>query len=70
MQEYIYGAGNIDDAEAMITNNQTFTLIKDNKGSIRKIVDENANTVQSVDYDAFGNIISQSGSLENSHLYT
>ncbi|MBU4477666.1 MAG: hypothetical protein KKH34_01015, partial [Candidatus Omnitrophica bacterium] len=38
-------------------------------GNVTLVTDSSGNVIQSYDYDSFGNIISQSGSLENEYKY-
>jgi RHS repeat-associated protein len=49
---------------------QTFFYHTDGLGSITQITDSAKQTVASYTYDAFGNITSQTGSLNNSYTYT
>ncbi len=70
-KEYIYGDGEMDDLEAIVQNNQVYTTLKDRQGSIRKVVDSSGNVIQSIDYDAYGNITSETGSaILTNRLYT
>jgi RHS repeat-associated protein len=67
--EYTHGP-DIDDPLIMHLNNQNYYYIKGHINSIISIANENGNLIQNYTYDAWGTIISQTGSLANPFTYT
>ncbi len=54
---FVYGSkGHVPDY--MIKNGVTYSLVTDHLGSVRLVVDATGNVVQSISYDEFGNVLS------------
>jgi RHS repeat-associated protein len=67
---YTFGPG-IDDPVSMNYDGADYFFLKNHLGSITEITDIYQNTVKTYDYDPFGNILGESGSLaHNAFTYT
>jgi RHS repeat-associated protein len=67
---YTFGPG-IDDPVSMNYDGADYFFLKNHLGSITEITDIYQNTVKTYDYDAFGNILGEDGSLaHNAFTYT
>ena len=58
------------DTDGNGTLDTTYYYHYDGLGSVTAITDSTGNAVQTYEYDAFGKIIQQTGSVENSYTYT
>jgi RHS repeat-associated protein len=67
--EYIHGPG-IDEPLAMRRDGQNYYYHVNGLGSITALTDSSKVVVQSYVYDSFGQIISQSGNIQNPYTYT
>ena len=59
------GAGGVGGLLYLTINDSVYIPFYDNNGNITRYLDATGNTVAQYTYDAFGNTISQSGSLAN-----
>lgn len=60
MSRFLYGAGDLA-PDAMERAGSTYLLLKDERGSVRFVVDSTTGAVaQSLEYDAFGRVLSDS----------
>jgi RHS repeat-associated protein len=66
---YTHNLG-IDDPLAVEISGQKYYYHKDALGSIVAMTDESGNIVQTYEYDSFGNITSQMGSIDQPFTYT
>ncbi len=67
--KYLHGPG-VDEPLRMTRNSQNYFYHVDGLGSITNITDSTGATVKTYQYDAFGNIINQTGTLVNPFTYT
>ncbi len=63
LSETLQGAGGVGGLLAVSLNNNFYFPAYDNNGNITKYIDESGNVVAAYEYDAFGRIVTQSGSL-------
>jgi len=63
---YTYG----DDLLSMMKSGEIWNYQYDGLGSTRSLTDSSGNESDSYTYDAFGNLLSETGDTENSNLYT
>ncbi|MCA9208450.1 MAG: RHS repeat protein, partial [Planctomycetales bacterium] len=71
-RRYLYGP-EIDQvlAQELVQTGETQWLLADHLGSIRDVVDDGGQLVNHIQYDSFGNVLSQSDSVNSSRfLYT
>jgi RHS repeat-associated protein len=66
---YTHGPG-IDEPIAMQRGGATYFYHQDGLGTVTDLTDSTATTAQSYAYDAYGNIIQQTGTVENPYTYT
>ncbi|MFA4829679.1 MAG: MopE-related protein [Thermodesulfovibrionales bacterium] len=66
---YIHGHG-IDEPLAMINNKGTFYYHADGLGSIVALTDKGGSTVQTYEYDSFGNLKDQKERIKQPYTYT
>ena len=66
---YAHGPG-IDEPLAMTRGGNTFFYHQDGLGTVTDLSDVTGATAKSYAYDAWGNILDQTGSVENSYSYT
>ena len=59
----LQGAGGVGGLLAVSRNGQLYFPVFDNNGNVTKYIDESGNAVAAYEYDDFGRIISQSGTL-------
>jgi len=69
LARYTHGPG-IDEPIAMTRGGSTFFYHQDGLGTVTELTDSTGTTAQSYAYDAYGNIIQQTGSVENPYTYT
>ena len=67
--KYLHGPG-IDEPLRMERGGQNYFYHADGLGSITVITNSSGTTVKTYRYDAFGNIVSQTGALVNPYTYT
>ena len=63
LSEALQGAGGVGGLLAVSLNGAFYFPSYDNNGNVMKYIDENGNVVAAYEYDAFGRIVTQSGSL-------
>ncbi|MBQ6330973.1 MAG: hypothetical protein IJI35_18295 [Kiritimatiellae bacterium] len=63
LSESLQGAGGVGGLLAVSCNNNFYFPTYDNNGNITKYIDESGNIVAAYEYDDFGRLISQTGSL-------
>jgi RHS repeat-associated protein len=68
VKAYIYGLDLV--ACRDIPAAKTYYFGYDGQGSVRYLTDSDGNVTDTYDYDAFGNLISKTGSTDNNYLYT
>lgn len=68
LARYTHGPG-IDEPIAMTRGGSTFFYHADAQGSVSELTDGSGAVAKSYSYDAFGNILDQSGTVENSYTY-
>ncbi|QDT64909.1 RHS repeat-associated core domain-containing protein [Calycomorphotria hydatis] len=69
-EQYVFGES-VDNVLAAIDSNANAKFfLGDRLGSVRQVLDEAAEHLCSIDYDAFGNILSQSGDYKSPFSYT
>ena len=66
---YTHGPG-IDEPIAMTRSGSTYFYHQDGLGTVTELTDSTGTTAQSYAYDAYGNIIQQTGTVENPYTYT
>ncbi|MDD5131029.1 MAG: hypothetical protein PHH44_00005, partial [bacterium] len=66
---YTHGPG-IDEPILVEKNGQKYYYIADDLGSITALVDQSGNIAQTYRYDSFGNILNQTGTLDQPFTYT
>lgn len=70
---YVYGLDRISQSRVAFFNNQNITqlsyYIYDGHGSVRALTDPSGNVTDTYDYDAFGNLIHQTGTTLNNYLF-
>ncbi len=66
---YVHGPG-IDEPLAMVRGGQTYYYHADALGTITHLTNASGAVVQSYDYDSFGNLTAQSGSVTQPYTYT
>ncbi len=66
---YTHGPG-IDEPIAMQRGGSNFFYHQDGLGTVTELTDATGATVQAYAYDAYGNIIQQTGTVENPYTYT
>jgi RHS repeat-associated protein len=66
---YTHGA-NIDEPICMVSDSSMYYYHFDGLGSVISLTDSGENVVATYEYDAFGAIIAQTGTLENPYRYT
>ncbi|MGH7147237.1 MAG: RHS repeat domain-containing protein, partial [Nitrospiraceae bacterium] len=66
---YTHGPG-IDEPIAMTRGGSTFFYHQDGLGSVTELTDSTGSTGKTYSYDAYGNILDQTGTVENPYTYT
>jgi RHS repeat-associated protein len=66
---YLYGTG-VDTVLADETPTAMVWALADNQGTIRDLIDNAGNNVSQIDYDSFGRVVSQTGSVDFRYGYT
>jgi RHS repeat-associated protein len=66
---YTHGPG-IDEPIAMTRDSSTYFYHQDGLGTVTELTDSSGATAQSYAYDAYGNIVQQTGTVENPYTYT
>ena len=66
---YTHGPG-IDEPVAMTRGTATYFFHQDGLGSVTDLTDSTASTVKTYSYDAWGNILQQTGTSENPYTYS
>jgi len=69
LAHYTHGPG-IDEPVAMTRGTATYYYHQDGLGSVTDLTDSTASTVKTYSYDAWGNIVQQTGTVENPYTYT
>jgi len=69
LARYTHGPG-IDEPVAMTRGGSSFFYHQDGLGSVTDLTDSTASTVKTYSYDAWGNQIETSGTVENPYTYT
>ena len=69
LARYTHGPG-IDEPIAMTRGGSTFFYHQDGLGSVTDLTDATASTVKAYAYDAWGNQVETTGTLENPYTYT
>src|SRR5579859_5305320 len=71
---YVYGLERISQRRTVVINGNFTTQIRyfdyDGHGSVRGLTDPSGNVTDTYDYDAFGNLIHQTGTTQNVYLYS
>src|SRR5579859_6741661 len=71
---YVYGLERISQRRNVVINGTNTTQIRyfdyDGHGSVRALTDTSGNVTDTYDYDAFGNLIHQTGTTQNVYLYS
>jgi len=71
VKRYSYGSGTGPISQQQLINGQWVTsfFIYDGQGNVRALTDEQGNVTDTFDYDAFGNLISRTGTTPNTRLF-
>jgi len=69
LARYTHGPG-IDEPIAMTRGGSIFFYLQDGFGTVTELTEGTGTTAQSYVYDAWGNIVQQTGNLENPYTYT
>ena len=71
---FSYGLELVNEARSYVINGQSANSMiyfdYDGHGSVRALTDQNGSVSDTYDYDAFGNLIHQTGSTPNNYLYS
>ena len=69
LARYTHGPG-IDEPVAMTRGGSTYFYHQDGLGSVTDLTDSTASPVKTYSYDAWGDIVQQTGTVENPYTYT
>jgi RHS repeat-associated protein len=69
LARYTHGPG-VDEPLAMSRGGSNFFYHQDGLGTVTDLTDGSGTTAQSYAYDAYGNIVQQTGTVENPYTYT
>jgi len=68
-RSYSYGLERIDETQTLNAAHTTSFYSYDGRGSVRQLSDSSGAVTDTYDYDAFGNLIKQTGSTPNNYLF-
>jgi RHS repeat-associated protein len=71
---YVYGLERVSEQRIYFTGSQSLTqyiyYVYDGHGSVRALTDPTGTVTDTYDYDAFGNLLHQTGTTPNNYLYS